>query len=87
MWISNTATTAMMMPMVEAVLDQIKPEHKDLEEEDEAGGELDMLDTGHIGGTHHLQICMCLPALTQQFKANAITGGKISSAQVSIIKT
>ncbi|ELT93587.1 hypothetical protein CAPTEDRAFT_180677 [Capitella teleta] len=27
MWISNTATAAMMLPMVEAVLEQIKPQH------------------------------------------------------------
>ena len=26
MWISNTAATAMMLPMVEAVLEQVKPD-------------------------------------------------------------
>ena len=27
MWISNTAATAMMIPLVEAVLHQMKPQH------------------------------------------------------------
>ena len=35
MWISNTATTAMMIPMVEAVLEQLRPKHE-AEEGEEA---------------------------------------------------
>lgn len=36
MWISNTATTAMMVPIAEAVLQEIKAEHLDKHEDEVA---------------------------------------------------
>ncbi|ELT88417.1 hypothetical protein CAPTEDRAFT_195705 [Capitella teleta] len=37
MWISNTATAGMMLPLVEAVLDQLDPEHRKKDEITEKG--------------------------------------------------
>lgn len=47
MWISNTATTAMMVPIAEAVLQEIKAENLDKDEEEiaeENGNSLELVD-------------------------------------------
>lgn len=63
MWISNTATTAMMMPIVEAMLEQIVATHAAL---DTCQGTLELSDkakAGEFPGTRGLSTAVAFPAV------------------------
>lgn len=51
MWITNTATTAMMVPIAEAVLQELKAEHLDKENNDEDQIELTSPNDANVADT------------------------------------